>query len=324
MVPLLELRGLCVDYRSGGRTTLRALTDVSFEIAEGEVLGLLGESGCGKTTTGLATLGLLPASAELSGSIRFRGSELVGLPERELESLRGRRISMVFQEPRSALNPVLKVGDQVAEVIRAHWGANLRGGRSEAAGLLELVGFDQPGRIFEAYPHELSGGQLQRISIAQALAGKPQLVIADEPTASLDAIAQADILKVLKELQSRLRIAVLLISHNLAVVTAMAHRLAVMYAGRIVETGSAAGICSNPLHPYTRALLACVRPPPDRPLPDKLIPAISGVPADLVRPEPGCQFEPRCPERMSACRTCEPPQRPIGDGRSVRCLLYGQ
>lgn len=323
MVSLLELRRLCVDYYAGGRR-LPVLTDVSFEITEGEVIGLLGESGCGKTTTGLAILGLVPASAELGGSIRFRGRELLGLRERELEKLRGRGISMVFQEPRGALNPVLRVGDQVAEVIRAHAGGNSRRRRAEAGGLLELVGFEEPDRIFAAYPHELSGGQLQRISIAQALASKPGLIIADEPTASLDAIAQAEILRVLQALQCRLRFAVLLISHNLAVATTMAHRLLIMYAGRIVETGSTADVCSNPLHPYTRALLACVRPAPDRAEPGKHIVAISGVPADLMHPEPGCQFEPRCGDRIGACRTCEPSEKSIAGSRSVRCLLYDE
>jgi ABC-type glutathione transport system ATPase component len=253
---LLQVEDLAVQYRPEGASEVGALNGVSFAIAPGEVVGLLGESGCGKTTLALSLLRLLPRSARVaSGSIRFCGQQVMALNERQLERLRGARISMVFQEPGIALHPMLSVGEQIAEVVRAHKAWNRRRCREEAERMLAEVHLEPAARIYAAYPHQLSGGQRQRVVIAQALACRPDLVIADEPTASLDARVQAEILTLLQELRTQSGIAMLLISHNPAVLARLADRVLVMYAGRIVEQGDLAEIHAHPVHPYTRLLL---------------------------------------------------------------------
>ncbi len=250
---LFQVRDLVVQYKAGETP---AVDGVSFEIAPGEAVGLLGESGCGKTTTALALIRMLPPAARLvRGSIQFRGRELLALQEPELEKIRGAEISVIFQEPATALNPVMRVGDQVAEVVRAHRPWSRRVCRAEAESLLAEVCLGDVSRIYAAYPHQLSGGQRQRIAIAQAVACKPPLLIADEPTAALDAKVQAEILDLLKDLQQRRNMALLLISHNPGVLARMADRLLVMQAGKIVEQGPVSEVCRNPQHPYTQALL---------------------------------------------------------------------
>jgi ABC-type glutathione transport system ATPase component len=254
-VPLLQVRGLTVRYEPEGQAPVLAVDGVSFDVAEGEAVGLLGESGCGKTTTGLSILGLQPPGARVvDGSVKLQGRELRGLPEREMESVRGALASLIFQEPGLALNPVLRVGDQVAEVIRAHhrWGG--KRSREEAREVLARVRLDAA-RLYDAYPHELSGGQRQRVGIAQAVACRPPLVIADEPTAALDSTTQVEILALLDDLKRRLGLALLLISHSLRTLSAVADRILVMQAGRIVEEGPAARVLEAPQHPHTRALL---------------------------------------------------------------------
>ena len=258
---LLAVQDLSVSFTSIGRQT-RIVNSISFSITPGEVVGLLGESGSGKTSIALAVLGLLPSNAQIeSGSIRLRGRELLGLGERELQKVRGKEVSLVFQEPGIALNPVLHAGQQVVEVLRAHNSWSRKRCREEAESVLDQVRLSDVARVYSAYPHELSGGQRQRVAIAQALVCKPGLVIADEPTASLDTTIQADILALLKDLQQRLSLAFLLISHNPAILQKMAQRILVLHAGRIVEQGNASQVLREPQHPYTRHLLACVPQP---------------------------------------------------------------
>jgi ABC-type glutathione transport system ATPase component len=256
MENLLQVKDLCVSY-PGADAKLRAAVDgVSFAIASGEVLGLMGESGCGKTSTALALLGLLgDQHAEVSGSVQFRGKELLSMDQRALQALRGSAISMVFQEPEIALSPVMRAGDQVAEVIHAHRGLSWKQCRAEAQAALVRLGLQSTQRIFSAYPHQLSGGQRQRVVLAQALACQPALIIADEPTASLDARSQSELLALLRELKSELGIAILLISHTPEVQAYLADRLMVMANGGIVEHGTFAELYRNPSHEITRAML---------------------------------------------------------------------
>jgi oligopeptide/dipeptide ABC transporter ATP-binding protein len=306
---LLEVRGLTVAYGAAS-----ALEDATFHVEAGEMAGVLGESGSGKTTLALALAGLLPPAARvLRGAVLFRGTDLLGQPERRLRALRGAQIALISQEPALALNPVIRAGEQVAEVVRAHrrWSAG-RCRQHARLALEKLCGADA-GRIFDAYPHQLSGGQRQRVAIAQAVALEPALVVADEPTSSLDAALQADVLALLGELTLR-GSAVLLVTHNPGNLTGLANRVLVMYAGRIVEQGGFAEVWSAPLHPYTRALLACAPRVGRRA--DGPLPTIPGAPADPAALPPGCPFAPRCPERIEACAAEEPA------GLRVRCIRH--
>ena len=313
---LLEVRHLTAAY--AGAAVVR---DVSFVIARGEVLGLLGESGCGKSSTALAILGLLPRGGRVSGSVRFEGRELLGLSEPEWQRIRGAGLSLVFQEPRAALNPVMQVGKQVEEVIRAHRnGPSARCG-SEAREALSRVGLDA--RVCRSYPHQLSGGQLQRVLIAQALACAPSLVLADEPTASLDTVTQAGILELLRGLKTNSQLGMLVITHHPAILNCLAERVLVMYAGQIVETGPREQIYSQPLHPYTAALLRCVAPLPGG-FTDKHLPAIPGDHPDFASLPEGCAFTPRCERRLPACGATAPELFEVAPSRHVRCHLYAQ
>ena len=321
---MLRVQDLTVHFSQDG-AEFPAVDEVTFDLGPGEVVGLLGESGCGKTTTALSILALLPAGGRVvRGSVRFRGRELLSLDERRLQKIRGAEISLIFQDPEIMLNPVMRVGDQIAEVIRAHRPWSRRRCRAEAESVLAQVCSSETSRIYAAYPHELSGGERQRVVIAQALACGPGLMIADEPTAALDTIIQAEILDLLKDLKDRLQIAILLISHNPAVLARLADRLLVMYAGRIVEEGSLAQIYSNALHPYTRGLLRAIPPLPGKNSGiNKQLLSIAGSSPDPALLPQGCAFEPRCPEKMQTCATRPPKEVQPEALRRVRCFNYG-
>lgn len=305
---VLDVRDLSVAYGAAS-----AVEGATFHIDAGELAGVLGESGSGKSTMARALAGLLPRAARVvRGAVLFRGTNLLAEPESRLRSIRGAEISLVSQEPALALNPVMRAGTQVVEVIRAHRRWSPARCRAHAALMLEKLCGADAGRIFDAYPHQLSGGQRQRVAIAQAVALEPALVVADEPTASLDQGMQAEVLALLAGLK-RLGCAVLLITHNPANLTGIADRLLVMYAGRIVEQGPFAEVSAAPLHPYTRALLACAQGPAHRGGP---LPTIPGAPPDPAAMPPGCPFGPRCPERMDACSQSDPA------GLRVRCFHH--
>jgi oligopeptide/dipeptide ABC transporter ATP-binding protein len=320
---LLEVRDLAVLYQTHGASPVQALDEVGLDLAEGEAVGLLGESGCGKTTLLLAILGLLPSPARvLRGTVRFRGEDLLGLDERRRRARRGDQVAIVFQEPTLALNPVRSVGAQVAEVLAAHrdWNRNRR--REVATCALAEVGFSDPDRVYHAYPHELSGGERQRVLVAQALVCRPALLLADEPTAALDSTTQAELRALLGGLQRRLGLSLLVASHDLASIAALASRAVVMYAGRIVEAGAVATVFGRPLHPYTRGLLRAVPRPIGQATRARLVP-IEGSPPDLARLPQGCAFEPRCPDRVTLCGTRPPREVSVEDGRLVRCFTHG-
>jgi oligopeptide/dipeptide ABC transporter ATP-binding protein len=320
VTPLLTIRDLTVDFATeDGR--FAAVDRVSLDVAEGEFVGVVGESGSGKSVTALAAMGLIaPPGRVASGSIRFAGRDLLGLSERQMRGIRGREIAMIFQEPMSSLNPVFAVGEQIAEVVRIHERASVRAARARALEMLRLVGLPDPERRLDAYPHQLSGGMRQRIMIAIALACRPKLLIADEPTTALDVTIQAQILDLLRELRDRLGLAVLLITHDLGVVAELVDRIVVMYAGRIVEAAPTAALFATPRHPYTRGLLASI---PKLDEEQDRLPAIDGVvPAPGTVPA-GCRFEPRCTVRQAACRTIDPALAACGVAHRAACVLVG-
>ncbi len=325
MEPILQVSDLTVNYRGRGGLEAPAVAGVSFALRPGEAVGMLGESGCGKTTTALAMLRLLPANARLiRGAVRYRGKNLLELRRRELESIRGAEVAFIFHEPSLALNPVLRVGNQVAEVLRAHGSWDRRRRRQKTEELLNQVGLGDASRIYAAFPHELSGGQKQRILIAQALACNPSVIIADEPTVGLDACIQAEILELLRDLKQRLRTAFLFISHQPEALTRLADRLLVMYAGRIVEEGALPQVYDHPLHPYTQGLLRSSPPKAGEARADRSrhLAQIEGSPPDMNDLPIGCKFAPRCAVRVSACEGIEPPCCKVQDDRRVSCHLY--
>ncbi|HSM61271.1 MAG TPA: ABC transporter ATP-binding protein [Longimicrobiales bacterium] len=319
--PLLEVRDLRTwFFKEEGLA--RAVDGVSFEVGEGETVGIVGESGCGKSVTALSILGLhaRPSGRILEGSsVRFRGEELVGAPEARLRRLRGGDISMVFQEPATSLNPVRRVGAQVAEALVVHGRSDRRAAGARTGELLAEVGLDDAQRIARAYPHQLSGGMCQRVMIAMALACEPALLVADEPTTSLDVTTQAQILDLLASLRARHGMSLLLITHDLGVIAEMCDRVLVMYAGQIVESGTADEVLRDARHPYTRGLLASV---PRRAGTGRLAPIPGVVPAASAWPG-GCRFRDRCPSAMPECRR-EPPTVQLSAGRGVACWLEAE
>ena len=319
MTALLEVRDLRVTLATA-HGPADALRDVSFTLERGATLGLIGESGCGKSMTALALIGLLPDGAKVSGSIRFDGRELGTLDEDSLCALRGDRIAMVFQEPMTALNPLHRVGRQIAEPLRLHKQLDAAAARAEALRLLERVQLPQARSRLDAYPHQLSGGQRQRVVIAIALACGPDLLIADEPTTALDTTVQREVLDLLDELRRDSGMALLLISHNRDVMAARVERLAVMYAGGIVESGLTQAVFERRAHPYTRGLFAA-RPHlgTDRRLP---LATIAGRVPALHEMPPGCAFADRCPLVIDACRAAMPPDARVGEGHTARCIRW--
>jgi oligopeptide/dipeptide ABC transporter ATP-binding protein len=302
----------------GGRVG-RAVDGVSFDLRRGEALGLVGESGSGKSVTALSILRLPPPpfARIVSGEVRFKGVDLLALPEREVRAYRGRHISMVLQDPMAALNPVLTVGDQIEEAIRIHLDLPRSERRRRAAALLTLLRVPDAAARLGSYPHELSGGMRQRVAGAIALASEPELLIADEPTTALDVTVQDQYLRLLKRIQREQDLAILFITHDLSVVARMCDRVAVMYAGRIVETAPTAELFARPRHPYTQALLRAV-PPLDLD-PGRRLDVIEGAPPSMFALGPGCPFAPRCPEAGRECREAFPPESRPAPGHAASC-----
>jgi peptide/nickel transport system ATP-binding protein len=316
---LLEVADLTVTLPTAqGR--LAALRGVSFSLEHGATLGLVGESGCGKSLTALALMGLLPEGAQVAGSIRFDGTELTALSDDAMGALRGDRLGMVFQEPMTALNPVHRIGDQIAESLRLHKQIDAAAARAEAQRLLDRVRLPQARERLDAWPHQLSGGQRQRVVIAIALACGPDLLIADEPTTALDATVQREVLDLLDELRRDAGMALLLISHNLDVMSARVQRLAVMYGGRIVETGPTRSVFEQRAHPYTRGLFAA-RPAIGLKRGTRLATISGRVPA-LHEMPPGCAFAERCEFAVEACRAASPTEQAVDGAHTVRCIRW--
>ncbi len=309
---LVELRNLKVAFDG-----VQVLHGIDLDVKPGEALGLVGESGCGKSVTWLAALGLLPGKASVTGSVRVEGREVCGAPRQALESVRGGRVAMIFQDPSSSLNPVIRIGRQITEALVLHRGLHGVAAKAEALRLMDLVGIPDARRRFDLYPHEFSGGQCQRLMIAMALAGQPDLLIADEPTTALDATIQAQILDLLIALRAETGMATVFISHDLGAVSQVCERVCVMYAGRIVEQGSIEQLFSEPRHPYTRGLFDAI-PRIDGPR-NRLIP----IPGTVPNPKhlsAGCAFAPRCAHAEDACTDQRPMLEPMEDGRRLACF----
>ena len=315
MSPVLSVRDLRVGFATDDGQ-VRAVDGVSFDVDAGEVLAIVGESGCGKSVTAQTLIGLTRSpNTTITGSVLFDGRDLTMLPDKELQKLRGARIAMVFQDPMTSLNPVYRVGDQIAEAIRAHRDVPKARALEHAVELLEMVGIPNPQRRVRDYPHEFSGGMRQRVMIAMALSCDPEVIIADEPTTALDVTIQAQILDLLRNLNRENNVAVVLITHDLGVVAELAHRVVVMYAGQVVEQASLEELFAAPGHPYTRGLLNSI-PRMDGPRSARL-PQIPGHPPSLLTPPDGCRFAARCPDAFADCAQ-EPPLVNHAD-HQVRC-----
>jgi oligopeptide/dipeptide ABC transporter ATP-binding protein len=309
----LTVQALNVSF---GANKIPAVREVSFTIESGEAYGLVGESGSGKTMTSRAILGLLPPGATVSGSVQFGETPLLGSTRRALSAVRGAKIGMVFQDPGAFLNPLLRVGDAVAQVIRSHERVSKREARKLAVGMMEKVGIRDASIRARDYPHEFSGGMKQRVLIAMALAARPALLLADEPTTALDVIVQAEILQLLDELRREQAMSLLLVSHDLSVVAGMCSRVGVMYAGELVEEGTAAEVLQRPRHPYTRGLIESL---PERAESGPL-PSIRGTPPLPGELPPGCAFAPRCPLAGADCVEAPVPLVPVESGHLARCI----
>jgi peptide/nickel transport system ATP-binding protein len=320
--PIVEVAGLTVDFL-GGAKPVRAVANVNLTLHPGEVLALLGESGSGKSVTLRALMRLLPERrAVIDGWIRVDGHNVLALPSRDLSAYRGRSIAMIFQEPGLALDPVYRLGDQIAEAVMRHDGVSRREGRARALELFERVRIPSAAQRLDNYPHEMSGGMRQRAMIALALACRPRVLLADEPTTALDATVQIQVLLLLRELQRELGLAVIFVTHDIGVATEIADRISVMYAGRIVETGSCRDVIQSAAHPYTAGLLsfrsghAAAK--------GARLPAIPGAPPDMANLPPGCAFAPRCALVRPVCVERDPPDMAVGPHHRARCVLLAE
>jgi len=321
--PLLEVDGLSVEFQTRDGVA-RVLESISFSLARGQTLGVVGESGCGKSMTALALMRLIPQPPGriVAGQMRFEGIDLLGLSDAAMREVRGNRVSMIFQEPMTSLNPVFNVGEQIAEAVRLHQRLDRRAARERAIEMLEAVGIPAARKRVDDYPHQFSGGMRQRVMIAMALACNPSVLIADEPTTALDVTVQAQIFDLISDLRSRTGTAVILITHDMGAIAEMADRVAVMYAGRIVEEGSTADVLANPLHPYTRGLIACA-PGRRTATHGEPLEEISGTVPSLLERGAGCAFADRCREVMPKCRLGLPAETRLAQGkRRVLCWLH--
>ncbi len=320
---LLEVRGLkTYFYTEDG--VVKAVDGVDFDVRKGEIVAIVGESGCGKSVTSLSIMRLVGIPGKIvDGEIIFKGENLLDLPDSEMRRIRGDRISMIFQQPTSCLNPVFRVGEQISEVLEIHRGMDKKEGRERAIELLRIVGIPEPEKRIDAFPHELSGGMAQRVMIAMALACEPELLIADEPTTALDVTIQAQILDLMRGLQEKFGSSIILITHDMGVVAEMAARVSVMYAGRVVEQADVNTIFEKPLHPYTNGLLASI---PVMGVVKERLDTIPGSVPNLINLPPGCKFAPRCRARMEhnlqICTEKEPDLIEVEPGHRVRCWLY--
>lgn len=319
---LLEIRGLSVEFQTRAGPA-RVLEDVDIRLGRGQTLGLVGESGCGKSMTALAIMRLIPdpPGRILGGQVLLEGKDLLRLDDAAMRSVRGNRISMIFQEPMTSLNPVLTVGDQIAEGVRLHEGLNRLDAHARAVQMLQSVGIPEAQRRASDFPHQFSGGMRQRVMIAMALACNPSVLIADEPTTALDVTVQAQIFDLISDLRERTGTAVMLITHDMGAIAEMADRVAVMYAGRVVEEGDVAQVLGEPLHPYTRGLIACA---PGRRVSawGEPLEEIAGTVPSLLERRGGCAFADRCKDVMPKCRERLPAATRLGDGRTVLCWLH--
>lgn len=320
MKPLLSVEDLVVAFE-GDEGEMRAVDGVSFTVGAGEAVGVVGESGCGKSVTSLAVLRLLPEppGRVAGGRVVFGGKDLLGLSEKEMRAVRGKEIAMIFQEPMTALNPVLTVGAQIAEGLRHHLGLSKAAARQRSIELLEKVGIPAPAERIDSYPHQLSGGMRQRVMIAMALACEPKLILADEPTTALDVTIQAQILDLLRGLRREMNMSIVLITHDLGVVADFVDRVVVMYAGKVIEEARVEALFAKPLHPYTQGLLRSVPGFGDNAT-RKRLPTIPGVVPNLRQLPKGCRFKERCEQRVARCDEAEPELRALGD-RKVACFV---
>ena len=323
---LLEVQNLSVRYRPPGGGEVFALQGANLQMTRGQIVGVLGESGSGKSTLAASLLALLPVNGVIeAGAVVLQGTNLLELERDQLERVRGSKVSLIFQEPGVALHPMMRVGEQIEEVLRAHGGEGKEGRRASVRGLLDLIFGGEAERIYFSYPHQLSGGQRQRIAIAQAIVCKPKLLIADEPTASLDSVTRREIVELLKKLQRERGLTILFITHSAELLEGFADRIVVMYAGQIVQDGDAQRVLKAPGHPYTQALLKC-RPTlrgSEVVRNDERIPMIAGEAPDLSARQKGCAFEPRCADRMKICSERAPEIYEIENGGKVRCFKFG-
>lgn len=317
--PVISIDDLSVSFPTDDGW-VHAVRNVSFDVEPGEVLAVVGESGSGKSVTALATMGLHPKSASISGQIRFHGRDLLSVSDREMRSVRGDGIAMVFQDPMTALNPVFKVGEQIAEMLLIHSDISKAAAWAKAADLLESVGVPEPGKRVNQYPHEFSGGMRQRAMIAMAIANGPDLLIADEPTTALDVTIQAQVLEVMKAAQEATGAAIMLITHDLGVVAGIADRVVVMYGGRVFEEGKSSDLFYRSQNPYTRGLMASI-PRLDSPKGERLIP-IPGTPPNVLSPPPGCAFSPRCIHAGPDCKIDHASLRVVGNDASHKSRCH--
>ena len=319
---LLEIRGLKTQFATD-HGTIHAVDGVDLAIDRGEIVGVVGESGCGKSVTAMSVMKLIasPPGRIAAGEILWEGRDLVPLPSEEMCKLRSKEIAVVFQEPMTSLNPVYPIGDQIAEVIRLHQGLGRREALDKAVEMLKLVHIAQPARRIRDYPHQFSGGMRQRVMIAMALSCSPKLLIADEPTTALDVTIQAQILELLEEMQSRLGMAVMLITHAMGVIAETAQRVVVMYAGKVVEEARVEDLFRDPLHPYTQGLIRSIPRIDTAATEKKRLEVIGGTVPNLLDPAPGCRFAPRCKFVRAECTESTPPLREVRPGHKVACVL---